>query len=318
MEVNVTAVDDSLSWEVAGELLDKAIECLSEEDRDAICMRFFEERTYGELALRLGLKENAARMRVNRAVEKLQTVLEKRGVKSSVAALGGIYAGHSLVSAPAGLASSVTTTAFAVASSGIGALATVKVLWFALSAVAAFGVAGWMWKAGEQLPDEGLVVATEAEETVASKDEVGLSAVVELTDSVALTQEPVGSLEDAVSSAVELAVEIEDLDPSFVLSRDGFVVVSLRGIKLSKTHGTRTMDFDGGARYVDGSAIVLSEEQAQKIKVAITNRVGGVGLSEMGQRSFKSDLCTVVGDDIATVLGTERELEFLYSKLVIR
>jgi hypothetical protein len=81
---------------------------LGEKDREAVLLRFFEGRAFGEIGAALRVSEDAARVRVNRALEKLRELLEKRGVASTAAALGGLLAGNAAVAAPVGMAASVT------------------------------------------------------------------------------------------------------------------------------------------------------------------------------------------------------------------
>lgn len=91
-------------WEAARPVLDAAISELRELDRAAVCLRFYEKRTFSEVGDRLGLSENAARMRVNRALEKLQRALKSKGIRSTSMALGAGLAGQAALAAPLGLA----------------------------------------------------------------------------------------------------------------------------------------------------------------------------------------------------------------------
>jgi RNA polymerase sigma factor (sigma-70 family) len=50
---------------------------LAESDREAILMRYFEKRQLREIGERLGLSEEAARKRVDRALEKLRALKGK-------------------------------------------------------------------------------------------------------------------------------------------------------------------------------------------------------------------------------------------------
>jgi len=104
-------------WRQVQPVLDDAMHELSETDRTAVVLRFFEERSLKEVGLALGINENAARMRVDRALEKLQTLLAKRGVTSTAAGIAGAITVGAVVSAPTGLAASVATGALAVTAS---------------------------------------------------------------------------------------------------------------------------------------------------------------------------------------------------------
>ncbi len=88
--------------------LEAALDELGEKDREAVLLRFFEGKAFGEIGAALRVSEDAARVRVNRALERMRGLLAKRGVTSTAVALGGLLAGNAAVAAPAGLAASVT------------------------------------------------------------------------------------------------------------------------------------------------------------------------------------------------------------------
>jgi RNA polymerase sigma factor (sigma-70 family) len=108
-------------WDKVRPVLDAAIAELDERDRDAVALRFFDGRSFADVGARLRLTENAARMRVDRALDKLHAALVRRGVSSTAAALGTVLANQAGVAAPAGVAASVTGAALAGAATGGGA-----------------------------------------------------------------------------------------------------------------------------------------------------------------------------------------------------
>ena len=69
-------------------LLDDALVELKADDREAVVLRFFGQRSFAEIGAALRITEEAARKRVDRALEKLQAALSRRGITSTVAALG--------------------------------------------------------------------------------------------------------------------------------------------------------------------------------------------------------------------------------------
>ena len=70
-------------WPQIAPLLDAAMAGLGEKDRNAVVLRFFENKSLGEVGRALGASEDAAKMRVNRALEKLRKFFSKRGVTLS-------------------------------------------------------------------------------------------------------------------------------------------------------------------------------------------------------------------------------------------
>ncbi len=99
------------TWRDIEPLLETAMGRLGQNDQNALALRFFEGRSFKEVAAALGTTEAATKMRVNRAVEKLRTFFAKRGLTLSVAAIAGALSDHSVQAAPIGLAISVTAVA---------------------------------------------------------------------------------------------------------------------------------------------------------------------------------------------------------------
>jgi RNA polymerase sigma factor (sigma-70 family) len=117
----------SLDWERVRPVLDDVLGELKEADREAILLRFFEGRDFASVGAKLNLADNTARMRVERALDKLRALLERRGVKSTSAALAAALAHQAVAAAPAGLASAITGAALAGGTvvAGAGGFATV-------------------------------------------------------------------------------------------------------------------------------------------------------------------------------------------------
>ena len=67
------------------------MEQLGQKDHDALVLRFFENKTFAEVGATLGASEDAAKMRVNRALEKLRKFFAKRGVSSTRPSLPGRF-----------------------------------------------------------------------------------------------------------------------------------------------------------------------------------------------------------------------------------
>jgi RNA polymerase sigma factor (sigma-70 family) len=97
-------------WEKLRPTLDRLIGELDERDRDAVWLRFVANQSYADIGTRLGLSENAARMRVDRALAKIYQRLTRDGITSSLAALGTALSGQARSIAPAGLAGAVLET----------------------------------------------------------------------------------------------------------------------------------------------------------------------------------------------------------------
>ena len=118
-------VPEDEAWRQISPLLDTAIAGLNEKDRHAIVLRYFQNKSLHEIGAAIGTSEEAAKKRVNRALEKLQKFFLKRGVSSTTAAIAAAIYANSVQAAPAALAKTVSTVAIvkgATASTSTAAL----------------------------------------------------------------------------------------------------------------------------------------------------------------------------------------------------
>jgi RNA polymerase sigma factor (sigma-70 family) len=105
------AAEPEAAWEHIAPHLDAALGELSESDRDALLLRYFERKSAREMAQTLGTSEDAAQKRVSRAVERLREFFSKRGVTVGASGLGIVISAHAVQAAPVGLAVAISTTA---------------------------------------------------------------------------------------------------------------------------------------------------------------------------------------------------------------
>jgi len=123
VEMNTLQNHSEADFSQVAPLLDEAINELDEADRTAILLRFFEQQDFRAVGQALGSNEDAARMRVTRALEKLEEFLKRRGVTTSAASLGVVLTAHAVQAAPVGLVVTITTAA-ALAGTTIATTAT--------------------------------------------------------------------------------------------------------------------------------------------------------------------------------------------------
>ncbi|HEU5078557.1 MAG TPA: TonB family protein [Opitutaceae bacterium] len=134
MEGNVTASAHDTEWARIRPEIDVAMATLKARDREALLLRFFEGRTLAEVGQHLRLGENATRMRIDRALAKLRSALNAKGVTSTAAVLAGALTSYGVLPGPAGLAQAVASTALA---GGVGAGAVGLFSWLAMNQAAA-------------------------------------------------------------------------------------------------------------------------------------------------------------------------------------
>lgn len=116
------------AWEHLRPVLDDAMSKLAAKDRDAVLLRYFEGKELKDVGAVLGLSEDAARMRVSRALEKLRSSFAERGVTLSATALAAAVSGHAIQAVPLGLAATVSSASVAAATGAGITLTVLKIM----------------------------------------------------------------------------------------------------------------------------------------------------------------------------------------------
>jgi RNA polymerase sigma factor (sigma-70 family) len=99
------------AWQELSPLLDEAMAQLRDQDRDALVLRYFENKSLREVGDALGLQERAAQKRVARGLEKLHAFFARRGIASTTAIIASAVSAHSIQAAPVALTKSITAIA---------------------------------------------------------------------------------------------------------------------------------------------------------------------------------------------------------------
>lgn len=129
VEMNAQEDHSAANLASVSPILDDAINQLAAEDRTAILLRFFEQRDFRGVGEAMGSNEEAARKRVDRALDKLELLLKRRGVAFSATALATALGAQAVSAAPVGLAVTVSTVALAgTAGSGAATLTILKIM----------------------------------------------------------------------------------------------------------------------------------------------------------------------------------------------
>jgi RNA polymerase sigma factor (sigma-70 family) len=99
-----TDPNEEAAWNEMTPVLDEALDGLNEAERQVILLRFFEQKSMADLGRALGITENAAKMRVSRALERLRVQLNGLGSTCSEPLLGTLLFERAVKTAPEGLA----------------------------------------------------------------------------------------------------------------------------------------------------------------------------------------------------------------------
>ncbi|MBX3731065.1 MAG: RNA polymerase sigma factor [Verrucomicrobiae bacterium] len=161
-------------------LLDEGLLHLREGDRLAVILRYLEERSLREVAGLLGVEEDAARKRVDRAVERLAEFFRSRGVAASAGASVAALARASAASAaPPGLAAAAGTAGLAGVAGGgalapLAGLATVSLSNLQTAGLCLLLVAapvGWQWHQHREVRRQEAGLRVQRDDVLRSLDE---------------------------------------------------------------------------------------------------------------------------------------------------
>lgn len=111
MPMNYEQTEVKSAWEQVQPLLDDALADLPEKDRGLIALRFFQQKSHAEIAVALGLNEDASKKRLSRALERLRNFFSKRGVTLGAAILLATLSQNAAQATPNELISHITTAA---------------------------------------------------------------------------------------------------------------------------------------------------------------------------------------------------------------
>lgn len=95
-------------WKLIAPILDEAMNALGVADRDAVLLRYFENKPLAEVGAALGVSEAAAEKRVSRALERLHAILSRQGIALGATAMAGAITANAVQAAPAALTATIT------------------------------------------------------------------------------------------------------------------------------------------------------------------------------------------------------------------
>ncbi len=101
------------SWEQIEQHLDAALGELTDAERDAVLLRYFQKKSAAEIAQILGTSGEAAQKRLSRAVEKLREFFTKRNITVGAGGLTLLISANAVQCAPVQLAATISAAAVA-------------------------------------------------------------------------------------------------------------------------------------------------------------------------------------------------------------
>lgn len=111
----------SLAWDTIASTLDEAMDSLEETEQNAVVLRFFQGRSWRDVASALAASEDTAQRRVSSGLEKLRAHFLRRGVTVSASVLAMAIGTNAVQAAPATLGPHLAAGALAAAGGTKGA-----------------------------------------------------------------------------------------------------------------------------------------------------------------------------------------------------
>ncbi len=257
-------------WEKLRPALDTVMHELNETDREAVLLRYFENRAFAEVGSRLNLNENAARMRVERALEKLRALLTKRGIATG-AALASVISANAVQTAPG-------TMVAALASASLASHATNGLTLFNLINSMKLKIcAGALVAAGGIV----LVVSHNLHATTQNPD---ASAVQSTAQAAAAANTPSSNTPTAENPSLEEHQPTESTNPSSEIRQSNSASNSIASMEQAATNSIT--DSNKLAIVLKLKIVALSQDWLQGLRPAWSSPESGCGAVTAEQLSF--------------------------------
>lgn len=301
MEEILSSPESSADWEQLRPVLDEAMDELDARDREAVLLRFFEGKAFAGVASVLRVSEDAARKRVDRALEKLGGLLARRGITSTGGALAALLANQTSVAAPAGVAASITAAAMAGAAvtgagvagaAGIFIMSTSKIVTGITAVVALAAIGTAVYQANLSRTSEAAVASISAqrdelraklgtiEKRAQQSDEQLAATQKELADARAAAVKPVeqpAAARPAAPSqgvAMDYVLDHPETHPAFIEEQS--LRAKARYDRFFKTAGL-------SAEQQDKVLKDLKEVRETELDLMVALRSQGLGVGNMPQ-----------------------------------
>jgi RNA polymerase sigma factor (sigma-70 family) len=126
MRSTLNSAEPQTTWDQISPYLEETMLRLRQRDREALILRFYEGRNFGEVAAVMGSTEEAVRKRVNRALDKLRRSFSRRGFSSATGIIAAAISANCVQAAPPALVTSISATATSAARAGTTTLSVAK------------------------------------------------------------------------------------------------------------------------------------------------------------------------------------------------
>jgi DNA-binding Lrp family transcriptional regulator len=126
--MNAANPDSDEPWQRLALDLNAVLNRIGDEDRLAILLRFFQRKPLRDVGAALGVSEDAARMRINRALDKLRGLLGREGMVCSSAILGTMLADQAVQAVPLDARNAVVKASLQAAQAAIPSSGLVHLL----------------------------------------------------------------------------------------------------------------------------------------------------------------------------------------------
>ena len=212
--------DDAHAWKEIAPALDEALHELNDPDQQTILLRFFQDKSMRELGGALGITEDAAKMRVSRALERLRDRLGARGVTCTAIALGALLMEHSVEAAPGEVSTAIAEYGYVIGE-GIALTATgaapvafgIAKLAVGMAALTIVGVSTWLVVGHQHAAQSDFPMSVRSETWPASKSpptnsqDTKLAAGTNEPSPMKLLQAVVRARQRIVSGSINFKIE---------------------------------------------------------------------------------------------------------------
>lgn len=308
MQETVSDPAASADWGQLRPVLDAAMDELNDDDREAVLLRFFQGCSLAEVGAALGLGEDAARKRVDRALDKLRGPLGRRGIASTSAALAALLASETMAAVPASLAASIAGFALSVgAPIGVASFLAMTKLQTGLAAVVIMGGAiGLVTQQRTIFALRETVASAERQNVRLAAENAGLMQTRATVESErAQLRAEIAPLKPVVKTAVAIGNNTSTAEVTVPRTTLGTPETRLQKESLHRRYDPFLQHYGLTAEQADRFVeLKIAIYQAQDDLQAAVRKAGAQGGSD-GVEKLRSKLVEPLWDEIRRLLGDE-------------
>jgi RNA polymerase sigma factor (sigma-70 family) len=294
-------------WDQLRPELDAVVDQLDERDRNAVLLRFFESKPFAEIGAVLGVSEDAARMRTDRALEKLRNLLSRRGLTSSAVTLSAMLTSHASAGAPAGFATNVANAVLAGTTTGgastlLGFMSTSKIAIAVGTLLVVTGIGSAVYERGQARQINAVL------EKVIRERDTSREQLARLDKTIQEAAQSSRATKTRTTGAIKGVADANtgsDNRPGLLASNPAYQKLALKyyAANLGLSLGPIFRKLGLSAAQISAVERVLTDQYQERLDMMAAANSQGIALSDPSLGTMRKQATEIVTEKLNAILG---------------